>query len=150
MVHVTTATDSPGKATQTMGEIICAVAVLGDQVLRYGLALVIGWIGMMKFTVYEALGIEPLVAHSRLPNWMYDLWTVSQFAAGLGVVEVSIAILVALRPWSRKPSAIGSVAAVVMSLTTLSILFSTLGWGSSLSFAALSAMPGQFLLKVWF
>jgi len=38
----------------------------GSRVLRYGLALVIGWIGMMKFTVYEAKGIQPLVAHSPL------------------------------------------------------------------------------------
>jgi hypothetical protein len=28
-------------------------------VLRYGLVLVIGWIGLMKFTRYEAKGIEP-------------------------------------------------------------------------------------------
>jgi len=39
-------------------------------VLRYGLALVIGWIGVMKFTGYEAQGIEPLVAHSPLLSWM--------------------------------------------------------------------------------
>jgi uncharacterized membrane protein YkgB len=39
-------------------------------VLRYGLALVIGWIGMMKSTGYEAKGIEPLVAHSPLLSWM--------------------------------------------------------------------------------
>jgi uncharacterized membrane protein YkgB len=76
-------------------------------VLRYGLALVIGWIGMMKFTGYEAQGIEPLIAHSPLLSWMYGLWTVRQFAAGLGVVEICIAILIALRPWSRKASAIG-------------------------------------------
>jgi uncharacterized membrane protein YkgB len=94
-------------------------------VLRYGLALVIGWIGMMKYTGYGAQGIEPLVAHSPLLSWMYGLWTVLQFAAGLGVVEICIAILIALRPWSRKASAIGSAAAVLMFLTTLSFLFST-------------------------
>jgi len=97
-------------------------------VLRYGLALVIGWIGMMKFTGYEAQGIEPLIAHSPLLSWMYGLWTVRQFAAGLGVVEICIAILIALRPWSREASAISSAAAVLMFLTTLSFLFSTPGW----------------------
>jgi hypothetical protein len=69
---------------------------------------VIGWIGMMKFTGYEAQSIEPLVAHSPLLSWMYGLWTVRQFAAGLGVVEICVAILIALRPWSRKASAIGA------------------------------------------
>jgi uncharacterized membrane protein YkgB len=31
---------------------------------------VIGWIGMMRFTGYEAQGIEPLVAHCPLLSWM--------------------------------------------------------------------------------
>ena len=108
-------------------EIASYVTTLGHRVLRYGLALVIGWIGVMKFTGYEAQGIEPLVAHSSLLSWMYGLLTVRQFATGLGVVEISIAILIALRPWSRKASVIGSVAAVLMFLTTLSFLLSTPG-----------------------
>jgi uncharacterized membrane protein YkgB len=117
-------------------------------VLRYGLALVIGWIGMMKFTGYEAHGIEPLVAHSPFMGWMYHILSVREFSDGLGVVEVGIAVLIALRPWSRKASAIGSAAAVLMFLTTLSFLFSTPGWEPSLAgFPALSAAVGQFLIK---
>jgi len=34
---------------------------------RYGLAPVIGWIGFMKSTGYDAHGIQTLVAHS--PYW---------------------------------------------------------------------------------
>jgi hypothetical protein len=33
-----------------------AIAVLGSRVLRYGLVLVVGCIGLMKFTGYEANG----------------------------------------------------------------------------------------------
>jgi uncharacterized membrane protein YkgB len=129
-------------------EINSTITILGHRVLRYGLALVIGWIGFMKFTGYEAQGIEPLVMHSPLMGWMYHIWTVRQFSDGLGVVEVAIAILIALRSWSPKASAIGSAAAVLMCLTTLSFLFSTPGWEQSLGgFPALSAMPGQFLIK---
>src|ERR1700739_3114147 len=125
-----------------------AIAVLGSRVLRYGLVLVVGWIGLMKFTGYEANGIQPLVAHSPLMGWLYHFLSVRQFSDGLGVVEVTIALLIALRPWSPKASAVGSVLAVVMFLTTLSFLFSTPGWEPSLGgFPALSAMPGQFLLK---
>jgi len=120
----------------------------GVRVIRYGLVFVIGWIGFMKFTGYEASGIQPLVAHSPLLRWMYEISTVRQFSDGLGVVEVAIAILIALRPWSRRACAIGSALAVLMFLTTLSFLFSTPGWEPSLGgFPALSAMPGQFLLK---
>lgn len=87
---------------------------------------------MMKFTEYEANGIQPLVAHSPFLGWMYNLWTVRQFSAGLGVVEIAIAILIALRPWSPKACAIGSAAAVLMFLATLSFLFSTPDWEPSL------------------
>jgi reactive chlorine resistance protein C len=129
-------------------EVGSRITALGHRVLRYGLVVVIGWIGMMKFTGYEAQGIEPLVAHSPLLGWMYHIWTVRQFAAGLGVVEISIAILIALRPWSRKASAIGSAVGVLMLLTTLSFLFSTPGWEPSVGgFPALSGAVGQFLIK---
>ena len=121
---------------------------LGYQVIRYGLVLVIGWIGLMKFTGYEANGIQPLVAHSPFMGWLYHFLTVRQFSDCLGAVEVGIAILIALRPWSATASATGSGIAVVMFLTTLSFLFSTPGWEPSLGgFPALSGGIGQFLLK---
>ena len=107
-----------------------------------------GWIGLMKFTEYEAKGIQPLVAHSPLMSWMYGFLTVRAFSNALGVVEVAIAILIGLRHWSAKASALGSAGAVLMFLTTLSFLFSTPGWEPSLGgFPSLSALPGQFLLK---
>jgi uncharacterized membrane protein YkgB len=117
------------------------VQAVGLLVLRYGLVLVIGWIGLMKFTAYEANGIQPLVAHSPLMGWMYKFLTVRQFSDALGVVEVAIAILIGLRHWSAKASAVGSGAAVLMFLTTLSFLLSTPGWEPSLGFPALSALP---------
>jgi uncharacterized membrane protein YkgB len=128
--------------------IALRISDVGHRVLRYGLAFVIGWIGLMKFTAYEATGIQPLVAHSPFMGWMYHFLTVRQFSDGLGVVEVTVAILIVLRPWSPKASAIGSAMAVLMFLTTLSFLFSTPGWEPSLGgFPALSAGVGQFLLK---
>jgi hypothetical protein len=42
MAQVTTVTDSTGKATPAIREIISADTVLGNRVLRYGLVLVIG------------------------------------------------------------------------------------------------------------
>ena len=80
------------------------ITAAGHQLLRYGLALVIGWIGLMKFTGYEAYGIQPLVARSPLLDWLYRFLTVRQFSDLLGVVEVLIAILIVLRPWLPKAS----------------------------------------------
>ena len=37
--------------------------------LRYGLVLVLVWIGAMKATNYEATNIERLIAHSPLLSW---------------------------------------------------------------------------------
>jgi len=55
------------------------VQTVGSLVLRYGLVLVIGWIGLMKFTEYEAKGIQPLVAKSPLMGWMYGFLTLRAF-----------------------------------------------------------------------
>ena len=60
------------------------VQAVGSLVLRYDLVLVIGWIGLMKFTAYEAKGIQPLVAHSPLMSWMYGFLTVRGFSNALG------------------------------------------------------------------
>ena len=116
--------------------------------IRYGLVLVILWIGAMKFTAYEASAIEPLVANSPFTGWVYRIFSLQAFSNLLGVVEITVAAMIALRPISAKVSAIGSGLAVLMFLTSLSFLFSTPGWEPSLGgFPALSVVPGQFLLK---
>jgi uncharacterized membrane protein YkgB len=66
----------------------------------------------------------------------------------LGVVELAIALAIALRPLSAAVAVVGSGAAVAMFLKTLSFLVSTPGWEPSLGgFPGLSVVPGQFLLK---
>lgn len=117
-------------------------------IARYGLVIVLLWIGGMKFTAYEAEGIKPLVANSPLMSWAYRVTSVGGFSALLGVVEIAIGVLIALRPVWPMGSAVGSVFAAGMFLTTLSFLVTTPGWEPSLGgFPALSAMPGQFILK---
>jgi reactive chlorine resistance protein C len=124
------------------------VQAAGSLVVRYGLVLVIGWIGLMKFTEYEAKAIQPLVTHSPLMSWIYGFLTVQAFSNALGVVELAIAMLIGIRSWSPKACALGSAGAVLMFLTTLSFLASAPGWEPSLGgFPVLSALPGQFLLK---
>src|SRR5262245_1667815 len=122
----------------------------GGRVLaRYGLVVVVGWIGMMKFTAYESEGIRLYVSNSPLMSWVYGFLSVRSFSAALGVVEVAIALLIAARPLSPQASALGSALAVGMFLTTLSFLVTTPGvWEPSAGgFPALSGKPGQFLLK---
>ena len=122
--------------------------MLSAIILRYGLALVILWIGAMKFTDYEASGIQPLVANSPLMGWLYGFLSVQMLSNLLGVVEIAIAGMIAARRVSPDVSALGSLLAVLMFFTTVTFLFSTPGWEPSLGgFPALAVVPGQFLLK---
>jgi uncharacterized membrane protein YkgB len=142
-------TNSIQKTTQEKNSSGSRLEATGREVARYGLVVVIGWIGLMKFTAYEAEGISPFVANSPLMSWVYGMMSVRGFSAVLGVIEIAIALLIALRPFSPRASALGSVLAFGMFLTTLSFLVTTPGvWEASAGgFPALSALPGQFLIK---
>lgn len=125
------------------------VEAVGREFARHGLVVIVGWIGLMKFTGYEAEGIRPFVANSPLLSWVYGLMSVQGFSYLLGVVEVAIAVLIAARPLAPRAAVLGSALAAGMFLTTLSFLVTTPGvWEPSLGgFPALSALPGQFLIK---
>ena len=71
---------------------------IGIHITRYGLVIVLLWIGGMKFTAYEAEGIQPLVANSPLMGWAYGFMSIGAFSALLGVVEIAVGLLIALRP----------------------------------------------------
>lgn len=125
------------------------VEALGRQALRYGLVVVLLWIGGMKFTAYEAAGISGFVSNSPLMSWAYSVFSIQGFAALLGVTEIAVALLIAARPLSARFALIGSLMAVGMFLTTLSFLITTPGvWEPTAGgFPALSVVPGQFLAK---
>src|SRR5437868_7900469 len=83
-------------------EMSSQVEAVGRELTRYGLVVVVGWIGLMKFTTYEAEGIRPFIANSPLMSWVYGFMSVQGFSAMIGVVEVTIALLIAARPfWPR-------------------------------------------------
>ena len=123
--------------------------IAGRLVVRYGLVLVVAWIGALKYTAYEAKSIQPLIAHSPILSWVYNIFTVRTFAGALGTVEIIAAVLIALRPVAPRVSVVGSAFAVVLFLGTLSLLFTTPGVTvpSAGGFLVLSVLPGQFLLK---
>lgn len=119
----------------------------GRIALRYGLVLILLWIGGMKFTAYEAEGISPFVANSPLFAWTYPVLGKQGMSNLLGVVEIAVALLIASRPWLPRASTVGSLLAAGMFLSTLSFLVTTpQAWVEGSGFPAL-AVPGQFLLK---
>jgi uncharacterized membrane protein YkgB len=80
--------------------------------------------------------------------WLYGVFAVTTFSALLGVVEVATAVLLAVRPWWPRISALGSVLAIGLFVATLSFLFTT----PDVFEAAEGGFPiltlsGSFLLK---
>ncbi len=110
----------------------------GGFIIRYGLVLVIFWIGCLKFTAYEAQGVYNHASNSPLLSWAYQFLDVRNFSRALGTVEIAIALLIATRPVFPQVSAIGSVAAIAMFLTILSFLLTTPGvWQPNYGFPSL-------------
>ena len=123
------------------------LATAGRRLARYGLVVVIAWIGALKYTSYEAAAIQPLIAHSPIFSWIYGVVSVRAFAAVLGTVEIIAALLIAIRPVSPRLSAVGSALGLLLFASTLSFLFTTPGATAAGGFPVLSVLPGQFLLK---
>jgi uncharacterized membrane protein YkgB len=130
-------------ATQTLPELLTR---LGHLISRYGLVVVLAWIGFGKYVKMES---RVLIEHSPLMSWVYDVFSVTTVARALGTMEILAALLIALRPVWPRVSAAGSALAVVLFLGTLSFLFTTPGvvWTHAAGLPVLSGMPGQFLLK---
>ncbi|WP_082983223.1 DUF417 family protein [Mycobacterium sp. 1423905.2] len=118
----------------------------GQLVSRYGLVLVLAWIGFGKYVKMES---RVLIEHSPLMSWVYDVASVSTVARTLGTLEIVAAILIAALPFSARLCAFGSAMAIVLFLGTLSFLFTTPGVIAThaAGVPVLSGMPGQFLLK---
>lgn len=156
MTAITTAT-SQRKPTLTLASQIGSALLagvgdwadaLGGQALRYGLVLILFWIGAMKFTAIESEAIRPFVENSPLFAWTYPIFGVQGFSNMLGATEILVGILIAVRPWLPRVSAVGSLLAVGMFVSTLSFLVTTPGaWADEIGgFPAISVL-GQFLIK---
>jgi uncharacterized membrane protein YkgB len=83
--------------------------------------------GAAKWTKPEAEAIQPLVAHSPIRSWIYRIASVQHGSEFIGCIEVALAVLIVLRRWFPRASAVGSTASILMFLTTLSFLVTTPG-----------------------
>ena len=124
------------------------VDVVSGLFARYGLVIVIAWYGGLKFMHYEAEGVAPLVSASPFMGWLYDIFSVYTFSALLGIFELTTAVLLAIKPWRPRESALGSLLAIVLFASTISFMATTPGVfeASQGGFPALSVVGG-FLMK---
>ena len=101
--------------------------VVSSVVLRYGLVLLLIGGGLSKFTEEEALTIQAWIAHSPFLGWLYAVADIRGASILIGVIEVVIGILLAVRHWWPHISFVGSLAASIQFIITFSFLFTTPG-----------------------
>ena len=83
----------------TVNRAAASLTRAGQLVSRYGLVVVLAWIGFGKYVKMES---RVLIEHSPLMSWIYDVFSVTTVARGLGTMEILAALLIALRPvWPR-------------------------------------------------
>ena len=117
--------------------------------LRWALVVIFLWFGGMKFTAYEAAGIAPFIEHSPIMSWLHALFGIQGASYVIGVLELSTAAALILGAFQPIFSALGAAMSAATYLITLTFFLSTPGVAEATAggFPAISAAPGQFLLK---
>ncbi|WON76567.1 YkgB family protein [Serratia sp. UGAL515B_01] len=117
--------------------------------LRWALIVVFVWFGGMKFTHYEALGIAPFIENSIFIGWLHTFFGIQGASYVIGILELLTAASLIIGSFSPIFSALGGIMSSMTYLITITFFFSTPGVAEETAggFPAISAMPGQFLLK---
>lgn len=137
-----------GRTAEDLDALAGQVTGVGRHALRFSIAGVLGWIGAMKFTAYEAGAIEGLVASSPFTSWLYSVTSVQGASNLIGSIEILTALALVAGLKFARIGLLGALAAAFTFLLTFSFLLTAPGWEQSLGgFPALSVVPGQFLLK---
>ncbi len=122
---------------------------LGVHLCRISIAIVFLWIGWLKFIPYEADSIVPFVANSPFMSWLYNdpssyreymnpegvlnqahrTWHVMNntygYSNGLGVVEITFAVLLLSHYVSPKLGLIGAILCFLTPFVTYTFLIFT-------------------------
>ncbi|MBB5016012.1 DUF417 family protein [Rehaibacterium terrae] len=114
--------------------------------MRWGVALVLLWIGGMKFTPVEAEAIRPLIETSPFMAWLYGVFDVQGASNLIGVVEILTALCLLTLPRAPRLGAIGLAASALTFVATLSFLFTLPGWQPGHP-PPVIGNTGQFLAK---
>ncbi len=117
--------------------------------LRWALVVIFIWFGAMKFTAYEANGIAPFIINSPIMSWLHSLLGVQGASYAIGALELSTAAALTIGAFQPIFSALGAAMSAATYLITLTFFLSTPGVAEATAggFPAISALPGQFLLK---
>ncbi|OEF42470.1 hypothetical protein OAE_16555 [Vibrio cyclitrophicus 1F289] len=90
-----------------------------------GVALVLTWIGIYKFTPTEAILIEPLIANHPALNWLYSLFSVQAVSNMVGGTEIIVAVGLIVGFINSRVAFYSGIAAAAIFAVTLSFLITT-------------------------
>ncbi|WP_219350143.1 DUF417 family protein [Helicobacter sp. 11S02629-2] len=104
-----------------------ALSRIGYFIAYAGIAIIVIWIGVYKFTPTEAAAIKPLVSNHFLLFWLYDILNDQGVSNLFGVIEIITGILIILGFYFKVIRIIAGICIVITFLFTLSFLFTTPG-----------------------
>ncbi len=114
----------------------------------FPVALVLAWIGGLKFMAFEAKGIEPLVSSSPFMAWLYDVFSLQGASNLIGVYDVIALLLLGIGLFKRVLLPYGVTMAGAVFVVTQTFLVT---WDGALSGAHVLTSSGQFIIKdLWF
>src|SRR6266481_1732153 len=105
----------------------------GTFLLRYSLVFFLLFFGALKWTAEEAKGIQPWMEHSPLLFWLVRAFGIQAASECIGVIELTVGGLIAIRSWSPRLSAIGSTAAIPMFPTSVALQPFTIAYSRKLA-----------------
>lgn len=117
---------------------------IGFHISLIGLATVLIWIGLFKFTPTEAKAIEPLILNSPIMNWLYQLLDLQAVSKLIGTVEIITGIFLLLNYITPYGGFFGGLLSILTFLVTLSFIFTTPGGIEKIDNFIL---PDAFILK---
>ncbi len=125
------------------------LAILAGWAITFALTIIFLWFGCLKFTAYEESGIAGFIMNSPLISWLHAMFGIAGGAQFLGIFEILTGLLIGGRLIDPRLSLIGGAMAVITFFITLTLMFTTPGiiQPGHDGPLALSAVPGQFLLK---
>ncbi len=114
--------------------------------LRYGLGIVIIWLGVMKFRNSEAEYIHRIITGGYL-SWVLNYITSYTLSQIIAYLQILAGFMLLLKPVAKKISFFGGLLVSIMFILSISLLFtSSVVWEVGYGFPELSKV-GQTVLK---
>lgn len=115
--------------------------------LRYGLAIVLIWLGITKLRNFEQDNIRHLIENSALLTWMFKYVATSTVISIIAYGQIVCGVMIGLKPLSDKVAFWGSLIIVIGCIVSVSFVFSSdMVWHPSFRFPELSKI-GQSIVK---